>query len=109
VHGSYVVNHLDYYDPDVGDFKTRYTAKYKRAVELNGYLVHDAFLMFVDAVKRANSFSPVALRDALESTNIMGITGRIKINPATHNPEGKEAAIIRIMDGNYVFQQKYAP
>jgi len=63
----------------------------------------------VDAVKRANSFSPVALRDALESTNVMGITGRIKINPATHNPEGKEAAIIRIMDGNYVFQQKYAP
>mgnify|MGYP003823818111 FL=1 len=109
VHGSYVVNHLDFDDPEVQDFKTRYTAKYKRAVELNGFLAHDAFMMFVDAAKRANSLNPAAIRDALESTNIKGITGNIRINPATHNPEGKEAAIIRIMNGNYVFQQKYAP
>ena len=78
-------------------------------MELNGFLAHDAFMMFVDAAKRANSLNPAAIRDALESTNIKGITGNIRINPATHNPEGKEAAIIRIMNGNYVFQQKYAP
>jgi len=107
--GSYFVNHVDFDDPAVQDFKNRYMKKYDRKVELNGYLAHDAFLMFVDAVKRANSFDPVAIRDALETTNIQGITGNIKIGKDTHNPEGKEAAIIKIDDGKYVFQQKYAP
>ncbi|MEA4884815.1 MAG: ABC transporter substrate-binding protein [Clostridia bacterium] len=109
VNNCYLVNHLDFDDPDVKEFKDRYTAKYKRAVELNGFLAYDAFLMFVDAVKRAGSFDPVAIKDALETTNIQGITGTIRINKATHNPEGKEAAIIKIVDGKYVFQQKYAP
>lgn len=109
VNGSYFVNHVDFDDPAVQDFKNRYMKKYDRKVELNGYLAHDAFLMFVDAVKRANSFDPVAIRDALETTNIQGITGNIKIGKDTHNPEGKEAAIIKIDDGKYVFQQKYAP
>lgn len=109
IEGSYIVNHLDFEDPEVQDFKQRYMKKYNRKVELNGYLAHDAFLMFVDAVKRAGSFDPVAIRDALETTDIKGITGRIRIDKNTHNPEGKEAAIIKIVNGNYVFQQKYAP
>jgi branched-chain amino acid transport system substrate-binding protein len=109
IEGSYVVNHLDFDDPDVMDFKARYIKKYNRQVELNGFLAHDAFLMFVDAVKRANSFDPVAIKNALETTNVKGITGTIRIDKDTHNPEGKEAAIIKIVDGNYIFQQKYAP
>jgi branched-chain amino acid transport system substrate-binding protein len=109
VNGSYVVNHLDFDDPDVADFKARYTKKYGLAVELNGFLAHDAFLVFVDAVKRANSFNPVAIRDAIETTKIKGITGNINIDKNTHNPEGKDAAIIKIVNGNYVFQQKYSP
>ena len=101
--------YLDFDDPDVMDFKARYIKKYNRQVELNGFLAHDAFLMFVDAVKRANSFDPVAIKNALETTNVKGITGTIRIDKDTHNPEGKEAAIIKIVDGNYIFQQKYAP
>ena len=26
----------------------------------------------------------------------------------THNPEGKDAAILKIVNGQYVFQEKYA-
>ncbi|MGI6147269.1 MAG: ABC transporter substrate-binding protein [Firmicutes bacterium] len=109
VEGSYLVNHLDFDDPEVAEFKAAYEAKYGRKVELNGFLAHDAFAVFVDAVRRAGSFDPVAIRDAIETTSIKGITGTINIDPNTHNPEGKEAAIIKIEGGKYVFQQKYAP
>lgn len=108
VDGSYFVNHLDFDDPDVQDFKNRYKAKYGKDVELNGYLVHDAVLMFVDAAERAGEANSEKIAEALETTDIKGITGRIKIGKDTHNPEGKDAAIIKIVDGKYVFQQKYS-
>ena len=108
VEGSFFVNHLDYDDPEVQDFKTRYKAKYDKDVELNGYLVHDAVLMFVDALTRAGEANGEKIAQALETTDIKGITGRIKISKDTHNPEGKDAAILKIVDGKYVFQQKFA-
>lgn len=108
VDGSYFVNHLDFDDPDVQDFKNRYKTKYGKDVELNGYLVHDAVLMFVDAAERAGEANSEKIAQALETTDITGITGKIKIGKDTHNPEGKDAAIIKIVDGKYVFQQKYS-
>lgn len=108
VEGSFFVNHLDYEDPEVQDFKSRYKAKYGKDVELNGYLVHDAVLMFVDGMTRAGEANGEKIAQALETTDIKGITGRIKISKDTHNPEGKDAAILKIVDGKYVFQQKFA-
>lgn len=108
VNGSYFVNHLDYDDPAVQNFKMRYKTRYNRDAEINGYLVHDAVLMLVDAIQRTGEIDSEKIAEALETTDIKGITGRIKIGKDTHNPEGKDAAIIRIVDGKYVFQQKYA-
>jgi len=108
VEGCYFVNHLDYDDPDVADYKARYLKKYGIETELNGYLVHDAVLMLVDALERSDKPEGESIAKALESTNIKGITGKIAISPATHNPEGKDAAIIKIIGGKYKFQQKYA-
>lgn len=108
VEGSYFVNHLDYEDPEVQDFRNRYKAKYSKDVELNGYLVHDAVLLFMDAIERAGEANGEKIAQALETADIMGITGRIAISKETHNPEGKDAAILKIVDGKYIFQQKYA-
>ncbi len=108
VEGSYFVNHLDFDDPDVQDFKAAYTAKYNLPVELNGYLAYDAVQLLVHAIEKANSFDPVEIKDALETAQVKGITGQINISRETHNPEGKDAAIIKIVDGGYVFQQKYS-
>ena len=112
VEGSYVVNHLDFDDPDVQDFKTKYKEKYGKDVELNGYLAHDASLMLIEAIKKANSLDSVAIRDALETVDIKGITGRIAIGKDTHNPENKDAAIIKLDKSTktgYKFVQKYSP
>lgn len=108
IEGSYFVNHLDFDDPDVQEFKAAYRAKYNLPVELNGYLAYDAVQLLVDAIERANSFDPVAIKDALETAQVKGITGQINISKDTHNPEGKDAAIIKIVNGEYVFQQKYS-
>lgn len=109
VNGSFVVNHLDYDDPEVQDFKNRYKTKYGKELELNGYLVHDAFFMLMDAITRAGEANSEKVAAALETANFKGITGNIAIGKDTHNPEGKEAAIIKLVDGKYVFQQKYSP
>ncbi|SCY90551.1 ABC transporter substrate-binding protein [Alkaliphilus peptidifermentans] len=108
VEGSYFVNHLDFDDPEVQDFKATYTAKYNLPVELNGYLAYDAIKLLEKAILNAGSSDSVAIRDALETAKVQGITGQINISKETHNPEGKEAAIIKIIDGKYVFQQKYS-
>jgi branched-chain amino acid transport system substrate-binding protein len=108
VNNSYFVNHLDFDDPEVQDFKTKYKTKFGKDVELNGFLAYDASNMLIDAIKRANSFDTVKIKDALETTNIKGITGKIVVGKDTHNPENKDAAIIKIEDGKYKFQQKYA-
>ena len=108
VEGSYFVNHLDYDDPDVQDYKARYRAKYGVETELNGYLVHDAVLLLVAAIQKAGATDGEAIAKAIPQVEVKGITGRIKISPETHNPEGKDAAIIKIIGGQYVFQQKYA-
>lgn len=107
--GCYLINHLDVDDPTVADFKNAYTAKYNSPVELNGYLAYDAFKMLEAAVQKAGAPDSKAVAKALEETNVQGITGTIKIDPATHNPDGKEAAIIKIENGGYKFQQKYSP
>lgn len=108
VEGSYFVNHLDFNDPDVKDFKEKYKSKYNADPELNGFLAFDACQMFEAAVKKANSFDGEAIRNALEETDISGITGKIKIGKDTHNPENKDAAILKIVNGEYIFQQKYS-
>ncbi|NLO25618.1 MAG: ABC transporter substrate-binding protein [Clostridiales bacterium] len=108
IEGCYFVNHLDFDDPDVQDFKAAYTAKYNLPVELNGYLAYDAVELLVHAVEKAGSLDPVAIKDALETAQVRGITGQINISKDTHNPEGKDAAIIKIENGAYVFQQKYS-
>ncbi len=108
VQGSYVVNHLDFEDPDVQVFKKAYADKYNSAVELNGYMAYDAFMLLADSVNRAGEADSVKIKEAMETAEVLGITGKIKINAQTHNPEGKEAAMLKIDNNKYVFQMKYS-
>jgi branched-chain amino acid transport system substrate-binding protein len=108
VQGSYIVNHVDFDDPEVQDLKDRYRTKYNKELELNGYLVHDAVVLLVDALERAGEADPEKITAALETGDVRGVTGQITISAETHNPEGKDAAIIKIEGDKYVFQQKYS-
>ena len=103
--GCFYVNHLDFNDPSVADFKAEFKARYNRNAELNSYMAHDALLMVIDAIQRAGSIDGEAIMRALETTAIQGVTGFIKIGP-NHDPVGKDAAIIRITGTEMLFQEK---
>jgi branched-chain amino acid transport system substrate-binding protein len=103
--GCFFVNHLDFNDPTVADFKNAYKAKYNKNAELNSYMANDAFLMVIDAIKRAKSIKSEDVMKALETTDIVGVTGHIKIGP-THDPVAKDAAIIKIVGPDMLFQEK---
>ena len=108
IQGGIFVNHLNYDDPAVADYTKLYTDKFGKAPELNGFLAWDAFKVFEAAVKKANSFDPEAITTALEGIEVQGITGLIKIDPATHNPVGKQAALLKVEGDKYVFVTNYS-
>lgn len=107
IEGSYVVNHLDFNDPEVKPLQDAYKEKYNLPLELNGYMAHDAFKLLEAAIKDANSTDPVKITESLTKVTVEGVTGTIKISEEDHNPVGKQAAIVKIEDANYIFQEKY--
>ena len=109
VEGAYFVTHLDYQDATVKEYLAKYEGKYNMTLAVAaGFLSWDASVMLADAVNRANSLDPIEINKALESCDVQGVTGRIKISADTHNPEGKDAIILQIVDGAYSFVEKYS-
>jgi branched-chain amino acid transport system substrate-binding protein len=107
IEGSYIVNHLDFNDPEVKPLQDAYKAKYNLSMELNGYMANDAFLLLQAAITAANSTDPVKITEALTQVSVKGVTGTIQLSEENHNPVGKQAAIVKIENGGYVFQEKY--
>lgn len=115
IEGSYVVNHLDYNDPEAKPLQDAYRAKYgaDAGIELNAYMAHDAFLIVCAAIEKAGNANPEDVAKALTEVQIKGLTGNIKLSKETHNPDGKEAAIQKYTYENgkadLIFVQKYSP
>ncbi|MBP7223012.1 MAG: ABC transporter substrate-binding protein [Sedimentibacter sp.] len=107
IEGSYIVNHLDFNDPEVKPLQDKYNAKYNLPMELNGYMAHDAFLLLKAAIEDAGAADPVKITESLTKVSVEGVTGTIKISPEDHNPVGKQAAIVRVESADYIFQEKY--
>ena len=85
-------------DPKVQEFIAAYKAKYN--VEPNAFnaLGYDLGKFIADAVSRANSTDPVAIKDALASTKgFAGVTGTFDMGE-DHNPI-KSAVVIGLVNG----------
>ena len=62
-----------------------------------------------DAIKRAGSADPAAIRKALgETKGFPGITGEINLDAATRIPQ-KGVTIIAIKDSNYTLAKEMVP
>ena len=75
-------------DPQHGPV-TEYKAAFEDAtgqpVSTFGGYAHDAFRMLVDAIERAGSTDPTAIRDALEETSgFVGTTGEVNMSAEDH-------------------------
>lgn len=105
--GSYMINHVDFNDPESQPMQKAYKEKYNSPIEINAFMVHDAFKVLEAAIKDANSTDSAKIAESLTKVTVKGLTGTISLSPEDHNPSGKEAAIGKIEGGKYVFQEKY--
>ena len=96
-------------DPGAKSFIDAFTKEYGHAPNVFAALGYDAGKLLVDALKRANSTDPEAIRKAIEETKELQVaTAKITMDPATHNPI-KDAIIIENKDGKYTFKGRIAP
>lgn len=109
IEGSYFVNMAALEDPDIQGFIKEYKEKFGSDPVLpNPVMAVDALYMLVDAIKRAGSLDGEKIAKALETTkDLQVLTGKLTIDPATHNPLNKPAVIQQIKGGKFVFVEKY--
>ncbi|HVP18536.1 MAG TPA: ABC transporter substrate-binding protein [Spirochaetia bacterium] len=67
-------------------YKKEYEEKFKDEVSTFGGHAYDAFLILSDAITRAGSIEPGAVRDAIEQTRgLVGTAGIFNFSPTDHN------------------------
>ena len=72
-------------------------------------LGYDAVLLMADAIGRAGSLDPIAVRDALAATGgFRGVTGAVAYAPGERVPV-KAVALVRVENGRFVLLREGAP
>ena len=108
VEGAYFVNLASLDDPDIQKWIADYKAKYKQEPVLpNPVMAVDGLLAVVDSIKKANSTEPAKIAEQLAKVKDLPVlTGKLTIDPATHNPLNKPAVMQEVKGGKFVFKSK---
>lgn len=108
VEGSYFVNLASMDDPDIQSFIKDYKAKYNQEPVLpNPVMAIDGLMAVVEAIKKANSTDPAKITEQLiKIKDLPVLTGKLTIDPVTHNPLNKPAVIQEIKGGKFIFKTK---
>ncbi|MCX6028561.1 MAG: ABC transporter substrate-binding protein [Chloroflexi bacterium] len=110
VEGAYFVNLAALEDPAIQGFIKDYRAKYSNQdpVLPNPLMAYDAMLWVADAIKRAGSTDGTKIRDAMEQTkDLQVLTGKLSVDPKTHNPLNKPAVIQQVKGGKFVYVKTF--
>lgn len=109
VEGSYFVNIASLEDPDIQGFIKDYKDKFKQEpVMPNPVLAIDALDAIIDAIQKTNSTDSAKIAEQLEKTkDLQAMTGKLTIDPATHDPLNKPAIIQQVKDGKFILYKKY--
>jgi len=92
--------------PGIQSFVARYERRFKGSPGAFAALGHDAGLLVLDAVGRAGSVAPDALRDTINATRqLEGLTGTLTMG-AERNPDDKEIVILRLGPEGRNFQAR---
>ncbi len=105
--GGYFVNIASLEDPAIAQWVKDYTAKWGKAPTMpNPVLAVDGLLAVVEAIKATGSTDPTAIAEWLnDCKDVQVLTGKLTIDPASHNPIGKPAVIETVKDGKFVFHK----
>jgi branched-chain amino acid transport system substrate-binding protein len=110
LNGSYFSNHFapDQASPLAQKFVADFKAKYGQEPTGLGALGYDGVMVIADAIKRAGSASPAALRDALATTKgYEAVTGKITMDK-DRNPE-KSVVVLKIDGGKAKYESLVNP
>ena len=89
-------------------FVDAFKAKFNETPNTFAALGYDAFMLALDAIKRANSFDPTAIRDAIAATkDYPGVTGSITINET--GDAVKDAVVLQVKDGLFTYLTTVKP
>lgn len=109
IEGSYYSTH--WHQNSTNEQSLRFVEKYRsRSKEFDSAtaLAEDCVFLFVDAVKRAQSFEPARIRDAIASTEgFQGVTGRISFDK--NGDPVKPAVILKFENGTSVYVKTVEP
>jgi branched-chain amino acid transport system substrate-binding protein len=111
LNGSYFSNHYTVDNPSpvvqgfIAAYKARYNGETPDALAALGY---DAGKVMIDAIARAGSDDPRAIRDALaETRGFAGVTGVITLNE--DRDAVKPAVVLQVMDGKFRYKETVEP
>jgi branched-chain amino acid transport system substrate-binding protein len=110
LNGSYYSNHSSMDDPNpaIQQFVSDYQARFGEAPDALAALGYDSAMILFDAIRRANSTDPAAIRDAIAATeNFPGISGNITMDE-NRNPV-KPAVVLKVQDGALEFVESVSP
>ena len=104
--------HLARQDPLMKPFFDSYREKYDDECKefAIAVLAYDSLYWLADAIERAGSDDPKAIRDALEATKDVKLHhATLTIDPATHNPIDKDAVVLTVKNGESIFYKRIKP
>lgn len=109
--GSYFSNHYsaESQDPRIQEFIAAYKGKYGGKVpDAMAALGYDAAKILADAIKRAGSTEPQAIRDAIAQTkDFAGVTGNISLDE--NRNATKPAVVLQISGKQYKYVETVEP
>ena len=108
--GCFYVNIASLEDPTISDFVNEYREKYKiDPVMPNPVLAIDALRMIINAIENTQSTDSTILAEYISNIkDVDGLTGKLTMDPKTHNPLNKPAVIETVKNGQFAFYEAFA-
>ena len=110
--GSYWVYSMDLGNPQMLYLLSRYEKEYGAPAAEPGNVAYayDLVTWVADAIRRAGTADPKAIRDAMENTqNLRLVHFTLTVDKATHNPLNKPAAMMLWKNQLFNFLEMWAP
>ena len=95
-------------NPEAEKFIKLFKEKYNESPNAVSVLTYDSYNLMLDAIERAGSFDPAAIRDALAATkDFLGAGGSITIDEI--GDAVKPAILVKIVNGDFIYEATVNP
>jgi len=97
-------------DPKAMAFAEKYTAAYNEDPNSNSCFSYESMMIIAEAIKKAGSAEPEAIRDAIETIKDVSVpSGFFTMDPDTHNPLNKPVLVIKVSGSTFTYVDKVTP